>query len=169
MSERKVDFWSIFQLDFWKYTAGINVWCKSFLAVNHHNHKNWIPFILSQNLWLIFMGIKHFFFLKKDSKKLCFSKPPILNIFSRKFKELVSIFLNQTLGWLTAKNDPHQTLIPAVYYLFHCSHCTRCGVSKNQGQWIRLQRLGFGWDLLHHCGEGPQIIIKAGVQDAGVW
>ena len=23
-----------------RYTAGINVWCGSFLAVNHHNHKN---------------------------------------------------------------------------------------------------------------------------------
>ena len=38
------------------YTAGINVWGGSFLAVHHHNHKNWVPAILTHNLWLIFMG-----------------------------------------------------------------------------------------------------------------
>ena len=30
----------------------------SFLAVNHHNNKNWVPSILTHNLWLIFMGMK---------------------------------------------------------------------------------------------------------------
>ena len=43
------------------YTAGINVWCGSFLAVNHHNHKNWVPFILTHNLG-------HDFYLKKKIK-----------------------------------------------------------------------------------------------------
>ena len=39
-----------------------------FLAVNHHNNKNWVPSILTHNLWLIFMGMrqKNFFFLKKQ-------------------------------------------------------------------------------------------------------
>ena len=40
-------------------------------AVNHHNHKNWVPFILIHNLWLIFMEMKQknfFFFEKKKSK-----------------------------------------------------------------------------------------------------
>ena len=30
----------------------------SFLAVNHHNIKNWVPSILTHNLWLIFMGLR---------------------------------------------------------------------------------------------------------------
>ena len=29
-----------------------------FLAVNHHNIENWVPFILTHNLWLISMGMK---------------------------------------------------------------------------------------------------------------
>ena len=29
-----------------------------FLAVNHQNDRNWVPFILTHNLWLIFMGMK---------------------------------------------------------------------------------------------------------------
>jgi hypothetical protein len=28
------------------------------LAVNHHDIKNWVPSILTNNLWLIFMGMK---------------------------------------------------------------------------------------------------------------
>ena len=35
-----------------------------FLAVNHHNFKNWVPSILTHNLWLIFMGMKQ----KNNSK-----------------------------------------------------------------------------------------------------
>ena len=37
-----------------------------FLAVNHHNIENWVPSILTHNLWLIFMGMKqkYFFFIK---------------------------------------------------------------------------------------------------------
>ena len=31
---------------------------RSFLAVNHHDIKNWVPSILTNNLWLIFMGMK---------------------------------------------------------------------------------------------------------------
>ena len=40
------------------YTNGWNVWGERFLAVNHHNHKNLVPSILTHNLWLIFMGMK---------------------------------------------------------------------------------------------------------------
>ena len=55
-----------------------------FLAVNHHDNKNWVPFILRHNLWLIFMGMKQkefsFFGKKKfrtaDSKKLSFLTLP---------------------------------------------------------------------------------------------
>ena len=74
------------------YTAGINVWSGSFLTVNHHNHKNWVPSILANDLWLTFMGVKQkiISFLKKkfkmaDSKKLSFSKLPILKILLWKF------------------------------------------------------------------------------------
>ena len=37
-----------------------------FLAVNHHYSKNWVPSILTHNLWLIFIGMKQ----KKRKKKL---------------------------------------------------------------------------------------------------
>ena len=40
------------------YTHGWNVWGEWFLAVNQHNHENWVPSILTHNLWLIFMGMK---------------------------------------------------------------------------------------------------------------
>ena len=47
------------------YIAGIIVCCGSFLPVNHHNHKNWVPSILTHNLWLIFMGMKQNGWIKK--------------------------------------------------------------------------------------------------------
>ena len=54
--------------------------------------QNFEPSLLTNKLWLIFMGKKHFFFLflkKKfkiaDSKKVHFSKSPILKIFLWKF------------------------------------------------------------------------------------
>ena len=40
------------------YTPGWNVWGEWFLAVNHHNHRNWVPSILIYNLSLIFIGMK---------------------------------------------------------------------------------------------------------------
>ena len=39
-----------------------------FLAVNHHSIENWVPSILTHNLWLIIMGMRQeifFFFCKK--------------------------------------------------------------------------------------------------------
>ena len=53
------------------YTHAIIWFPPSFLAVNHHNIKNWVPSIVTHNLWLIFMGMKQnffFFFEKKNSK-----------------------------------------------------------------------------------------------------
>ena len=43
----------------------------SFLAVNHHNNKNWVLSILTHNLWLSLMGMKQkiiYFFEKINSK-----------------------------------------------------------------------------------------------------
>ena len=42
-----------------------------FLAVDHHNIENWVPSILTHNLWLIFMGMrqKKIFFLQKKNSK----------------------------------------------------------------------------------------------------
>ena len=53
-----------------------------------HNRKNWVPSILTYNVWLIFMGMKQ---KNQNSwlKKLGFSKSPILNIFLWKFHGLV--------------------------------------------------------------------------------
>ena len=57
------------------YTAGWNVWGDWFLAVNHHNHKIWVPSILTHNLWLIFTGMKQkkkFLWKKKIQMKLLY-------------------------------------------------------------------------------------------------
>ena len=50
-----------------KYTHAILWFPPSFLAVKHHNIKNWVPSILTHNLWLVFMGMKQkqIYFLKK--------------------------------------------------------------------------------------------------------
>ena len=45
------------------YTAGWNVWGDWVLVLNHHNHKIWVPSILTHNLWLIFTRMK-----QKNSK-----------------------------------------------------------------------------------------------------
>ena len=74
-----------------KYTHAHLWFPPLFLAVNHHNIKNWVPSILTHNLWLIFMRMKQrkiFFFWKKKSKWLSFSIPLILNIFFWKFQGL---------------------------------------------------------------------------------
>ena len=47
------------------YTHAILSFPPSFLAVNHHNNKNWVLSILTHNLWIIYMGMKQ----KKKSKK----------------------------------------------------------------------------------------------------
>ena len=35
-----------------------NIWCGSFLVVNHHNLRNWVPSILTHILRQIFMGMR---------------------------------------------------------------------------------------------------------------
>ena len=53
------------------YTAGWNVWGDWVLAVYHHNHKNWVPSVLTHNMWLIFIRMKQ--------KKIFFWKNKIKN------------------------------------------------------------------------------------------
>ena len=80
------------------YTALASHWLKClgwviFFAGHQVNHQNFIPSLISKNLWLILMGMKHFFWNKRskmaNSKKVIFSKSTILNIFFRKFQILV--------------------------------------------------------------------------------
>ena len=54
------------------YTAGWNVWGEWLLAVNHHNHKNWVPSILTHNLWLIFMGINEYWYSNTISERFLY-------------------------------------------------------------------------------------------------
>ena len=68
------------------YTWAKNVWDVWFLARNHDNHQYFDPsLLLTQETLTDFHGDEAIFFEKKikiaDSKKLSFSKPPILNIF----------------------------------------------------------------------------------------
>ena len=50
------------------YTGIWNVWGGWFLAGNQDNHQNSISSLISQNLWLIFMGMKHLFFFSFEKK-----------------------------------------------------------------------------------------------------
>ena len=104
------------------YTAGWNVWGEWFLAGTQGNHQNFDPSLLTNKLWLVFMGLsKKFFFWKKkpkmaDSKKkkLRFSKQSILNIFSPNW----SLY---TAGWnvwgewfLAGTQGDHQNFDPSL-------------------------------------------------------
>ena len=66
-----------------------NVWGGMFLAGNHNNLKNRVPSILPHNLCLILIRMKQKKIKKADSKKLRFSKSPILKKNLRKFHRLV--------------------------------------------------------------------------------
>ena len=79
------------------YTPGWNVWGEWFLARNQGNHQNFDPSLIPKKLWPIFMGMKQkekFSWKKKskmaESKKLSFSKSPILKRILWKFCGLVS-------------------------------------------------------------------------------
>ena len=63
---------------FGMYTA---VHCVAYVG-NQSNHQIFDPSLVPKKLWLIFMGMKQKKSKMADSKKLSFSKPPILNIFS---------------------------------------------------------------------------------------
>ena len=78
------------------YYTHAHLWFQlSFLAVNHHNNKNWVPSILTQNLWLIFMGMKqkNIFFEKKKiqsgrlKKKWVFQHRQKLSNFRQNFMD----------------------------------------------------------------------------------
>ena len=71
------------------YTAGWNVWGDWVLAVYHHKHKNWVPSILTHNLWLIFIRMKLKEIQNCRLKKGHFSKSQILNTFLWNFYGLV--------------------------------------------------------------------------------
>ena len=60
-----------------------------FWAGNQGNHQNFKKSLLSYKCWLIFLGWSKKKIKMADSKKLRFSTPPILNIFSWKFYGLV--------------------------------------------------------------------------------
>ena len=87
--------WALVLPRFWVsirfYTAGWNVWGDWVLAVYHHNHQNWVPSILTHNLWLIFIRMKQkkFFFWKNKIQNGRLKKRSILNIFLWKFHGLV--------------------------------------------------------------------------------
>ena len=62
-----------------KYTDGWNFWGGWFMAGNQGNYQNFVPSLISKNLWRIFIKMKHFLFLEKGPKwanieKLSFSK-----------------------------------------------------------------------------------------------
>ena len=64
-----------------KYTHAYLWFPLLFLVVNHHNIENWVPSILTHNLWLILMGMRQKKKIKMaDSKKGHFSTLSILNI-----------------------------------------------------------------------------------------
>ena len=80
------------------YITYLNITHDMEFAGNQRKHQSWVLFILSHNLWLIFMGWRIFFFVFLEKKKnrkysilknLSFSSPPILNIFCQKFQGLV--------------------------------------------------------------------------------
>ena len=80
------------------HSFGQRLYCKCLpmtkWAENQVNHQNFDPSLLPKKLWLLFMGMKQKKKLKKRIqngrlKNLCFIKPSILNIFSRKFYRLV--------------------------------------------------------------------------------
>ena len=77
------------------YTHALLSFLHSFLAVNHHNYKDWVPSILTHNLCLIFMGMKQFFFFLKKKiqngrlKKRSFFKIANSQYFLWKFYGLV--------------------------------------------------------------------------------
>ena len=82
------------QIRLWWYTH-VHLWFPpSFLAVNHHNNKSWVPFILTHNLRLIFMVMKQnfFFFGKKIQngrlKKNSFFKIANSRIFFMKISQM---------------------------------------------------------------------------------
>ena len=51
-------------------TGGWNVWGGWNLTGNQDNHQNFVPSLISKNLWLIFLGMKDFFSFERNIPKL---------------------------------------------------------------------------------------------------
>ena len=68
-----------------QYTGGWNIWGGWFLAGNQGNHQNFVPSLISKNIWQTFIEMKQKdFFLKKKVqsgplKKTYFLKWPMIN------------------------------------------------------------------------------------------
>ena len=114
------------------YTAGWNVWMVWFLAVNHQNHKNWVPSILTHNLWLIFIGMKQKknVFLKKiqngrlkktSHQSILLIQGPIHEIFTKKYWALAilknSVFLTRPFWFFLLHFHENQSKV-------HFDECT---------------------------------------------
>ena len=121
--------WRIYDDILWsrEYTAGWNVWGEWFLAVNHHNHKNWVPSILTHNLWLIFNSTNprtnKWNFHKKilrigDFEKWPFFESAILNFFfSKKIKIASSpwkLVTDYVLEWMGVNFYDYDNLQPKI-------------------------------------------------------
>ena len=78
-----------------------------FWAGSHGNHHNWVPSVLSNRFWLIFMGMKQRNWELVDSKKMSFSNPPIFN-FGTKHANLKK--LTQTAAWMWLNLDGCQAV-----------------------------------------------------------
>ena len=89
-----------------------NVWCGSFLAVNHQNHKNWVKSIQMHNLWL-WSGWSR---LKKGH----FPVPPILNIYFKKSKVTKVSFLGlcSKMQIIPIKNLNIKKVVPQFLWFF---------------------------------------------------
>ena len=125
------------------YTDGWNVWGEWFLAVNHHNHKNCVPSILTHNLWLIFIEMK---------QKNVFSF--FLNFFRcipMKISHKLCIRMDGTqflwLWWFTAKNHSPQTYQPAVYTDLGGPYKKIKPMQKTPPSFILHQLHHFSWEL----------------------
>ena len=57
-------------MNFNTYTGRWNVWGWWILTGNQGNHQNFVPSLISKNLWLISMGMKQFFFSFFFEKKV---------------------------------------------------------------------------------------------------
>ena len=117
-----------FKKEIKKNTLMLFLFPRSFLAVNHHINENWVPSILTHNLWLIFMGMKqkkNFFDKKKikmaDSKTLSFSKSPILKKNLWKFYGLVLMLWVRRNNWCKGLYGCSSTYIDVVRLYFMLS------------------------------------------------
>ena len=82
----------------------------SFLAVNQYDNKNWVPSILTHNLWLIFMGMKQKK-IQKNSKNQNGQHRQKLSKFRQKSMPFASI--NPTIP----RTNPWKSLLGLLKFL----------------------------------------------------